>query len=98
MGAGGHLFGASPLARPGTDPGRVGRRPAHRRCRPAATDAGGPRGRPRVGAGVGGPHQDWYADPSGLHRQRWWDGATWTAWVVDGAAPYRDDARPPPAG
>lgn len=46
----------------------------------------------------GGPHQDWYADPSGLHRQRWWDGATWTAWVVDGAAPYRDDARPPPAG
>ena len=26
---------------------------------------------------------DWYADPTGIHHHRYWDGAQWTAHVAD---------------
>ncbi len=29
----------------------------------------------------GGPEAGWYADPENQHRERWWDGTTWTASV-----------------
>jgi hypothetical protein len=32
----------------------------------------------------------WFADPSGAHRLRYWDGSTWTSWVADGEQPYVD--------
>lgn len=30
--------------------------------------------------------QGWYADPSGRHSVRWWDGGAWTAYAGDGVA------------
>jgi hypothetical protein len=27
----------------------------------------------------------YYADPSGQHQQRWWDGGAWTVRVADGS-------------
>jgi Protein of unknown function (DUF2510) len=27
------------------------------------------------------PDPGWFADPSGQHSFRWWDGANWTEWV-----------------
>jgi uncharacterized protein DUF2510 len=35
--------------------------------------------------------QGWYADPSGRHQFRWWDGARWTAHVGDDGEPSFDD-------
>ncbi|MEU4625964.1 DUF2510 domain-containing protein [Actinoplanes sp. NPDC023801] len=35
----------------------------------------------------------WYADPSGLPAQRWWDGRQWTDHVQPGGSPM-----PPPNG
>lgn len=32
----------------------------------------------------------WHADPTGRHRQRYWDGAAWTAHVVDDGAAGHD--------
>ena len=47
----------------------------------------------------------WYADPSGRHELRFWDGAAWTAQVADGgvlgvdqpARPATPPVAPPPA-
>ena len=30
-----------------------------------------------------GPKPDWYADPTGRHEYRYWDGSAWTANVAD---------------
>jgi hypothetical protein len=30
-----------------------------------------------------GTGEGWYADPSGRHPDRWWEGAAWTHWVRD---------------
>lgn len=32
----------------------------------------------------------WYPDPVGRHRQRYWDGSVWTAWVADDGAAVED--------
>jgi hypothetical protein len=44
----------------------------------------------------------WYADPTGRHVWRWWDGSTWTDRVGDGSTEYHDaigiDVHPVPAG
>lgn len=32
----------------------------------------------------------WYADPTGRHEQRYWDGAKWTADVADAGAASQD--------
>ncbi|MDE3205135.1 MAG: DUF2510 domain-containing protein [Acidobacteriota bacterium] len=32
----------------------------------------------------------WYADPSGRHMKRWWDGARWTERVIDADGERRD--------
>ncbi len=29
-----------------------------------------------------GPEAGWYRDPSGRHEHRWWDGASWTPYVL----------------
>lgn len=29
------------------------------------------------------PAAQWFADPSGRHQHRWWDGSTWTEHVAD---------------
>jgi hypothetical protein len=29
-----------------------------------------------------GPEAGWYRDPSGRHDHRWWDGTTWTPYVL----------------
>lgn len=67
----------------------------------AATRAGR---RPPAGSGGDGPGPGrWFADPTGRHAQRWWDGSAWTASVVldngqqtvDPVA--LDDPPPPPA-
>lgn len=41
------------------------------------------------------PPSGWYADPSGAHGSRWWDGARWTDHVR--AEPPADDPPPLPA-
>jgi hypothetical protein len=38
----------------------------------------------------------WAADPSGRHRFRYWDGATWTGHVFDGETPPVAAPGPPP--
>lgn len=40
----------------------------------------------------------WYADPSGLPRQRWWDGTTWTDHLHDPALEVYGAVARPPAG
>lgn len=32
----------------------------------------------------------WYADPSGRHQHRYWDGTRWTPWVADAGVTSRD--------
>ena len=34
-------------------------------------------------AQIGSPSAGWYTDPSGQHRARYWDGASWTEQVRD---------------
>jgi hypothetical protein len=44
---------------------------------------------------MGGEEQapaGWYADPTGRHGQRWWDGRSWTEHVADGQAVATDPA------
>jgi len=36
------------------------------------------------------PPPSWYADPTGRHQSRFWDGFTWTAQVADGPNPGHD--------
>jgi len=38
----------------------------------------------------------WFADPTGRHDHRWWDGAAWTGHVADAGVAGKDplDARP----
>jgi len=33
----------------------------------------------------------WFADPTGRHDHRWWDGTAWTAHVADGGVAGRDE-------
>ncbi len=53
------------------------RRPARA---PVSQAAASPSGASPSGAGATG----WFADPSGRHRLRYWDGERWTAHVSDG--------------
>jgi membrane protease YdiL (CAAX protease family) len=39
------------------------------------------------------PGPGWYPDPSGRHARRWWDGRSWTTWVLD--RPPAPALRPP---
>jgi hypothetical protein len=39
----------------------------------------------------------WYADPSGRHEYRYWDGTYWTAGVADGGITATDPVDDPPA-
>ncbi len=48
---------------------------------PAAPPGAEPRDLPLFG---------WYADPSGRHHTRYWDGRGWTTRVSDGGPPYDD--------
>lgn len=67
----------------------------------AAATAGARRG---SGAGVGveqsaptaagGPAAEWYADPSGRHQYRYWDGASWTTHVADNGLQSDDPLTP----
>jgi hypothetical protein len=34
----------------------------------------------------------WFADPSGRHRLRYWDGQQWSRWVVDGDKPAFEES------
>ena len=45
------------------------------------------------------PPAGWYADPSGRHEYRYWDGTYWTAGVADGGIAAADlpQGPPPPA-
>ena len=49
-----------------------------------------------------GSEPGWYADPTGIHHRRYWDGAQWTARVADRfggtAAHHLQDRYPPPGG
>jgi hypothetical protein len=38
----------------------------------------------------GGPKPDWYADPTGRHEYRYWDGGAWTANVADAGSASLD--------
>ena len=40
----------------------------------------------------------WYADPSGRHQMRYWDGASWTAHVTDNGSQTTDPMPPAPPG
>ena len=40
----------------------------------------------------------WYADPSGQHERRYWDGATWTTLVSDHGRTTTEPSVPPPSG
>jgi hypothetical protein len=40
----------------------------------------------------------WYADPSGQHERRYWDGATWTTSVSDHGRTTTEPSVPPPTG
>jgi len=44
---------------------------------------GGAAADPTAMAQIGSPSAGWYTDPSGQHRARYWDGATWTEQVRD---------------
>ena len=39
---------------------------------------------------AGQPPAGWYADPTGHHGQRWWDGQSWSDHVADGQAVASD--------
>ncbi len=39
-----------------------------------------------TGPTAGGPPAGWFADPSGRHQQRYWDGVAWTEHVADAGA------------
>ena len=39
---------------------------------------------------VGGPPPSWWADPTGRHQHRYWDGHQWTDWVSDGGRQSMD--------
>jgi hypothetical protein len=49
---------------------------------------------PRGGSGIPAA---WYADPSGQHAWRWWDGTGWTEHVHDGGAQPREAKQAIPA-
>jgi hypothetical protein len=36
----------------------------------------------------------WFADPSGRHQHRWWDGSTWTEHVADNGVVSVDAPQP----
>lgn len=42
------------------------------------------------------PAPDWYADPSGLHEFRYWDGTRWTEDIADAGVRGHDATPPPP--
>jgi hypothetical protein len=42
------------------------------------------------------PPAGWYADPSGRHEYRYWDGTYWTAGVADGGITAADPLEDPP--
>lgn len=44
-----------------------------------------------------GTKEQWLADPSGRHPDRWWDGANWTQWVRDAPGGTRSEDPPIPA-
>src|SRR4051794_34206808 len=81
--------------------GRVSRRP--RRCRSDAGHAAPPAPKSRAAAARassvppmadGTREPGWYADPSGRHDLRWWDGGRWTDRVAprggESVDPYDD--------
>jgi hypothetical protein len=48
---------------------------------------------PSAGSGpvaVAGPGAGWFADPTGRHERRFWDGRTWTPDVIDAGVSGRD--------
>jgi hypothetical protein len=44
---------------------------------------------PRSGIATAVP-AGWYPDPSNKHQQRYWDGAGWSAAIIDGGQPGSD--------
>jgi hypothetical protein len=40
------------------------------------------------------PAAQWFADPSGRHQHRWWDGSTWTEHVADNGVVSADAPQP----
>ncbi len=44
------------------------------------------------------PPPEWYADPTGRHSHRYWDGAQWTAQVADAGQAGVDPLDAPGAG
>lgn len=40
---------------------------------------------------------DWYADPTGRHQYRYWDGTAWTENVADSGQTSSDPVAAPPA-
>jgi len=66
----------------------------------AATAAAGRRGNVVAAADEpapappGGPAPGWYADPSGRHQYRYWDGASWTVHVADDGVQSDDQLTP----
>jgi len=49
-------------------------------------------GRPPAGPGAVAP--GWFADPTGRHAHRYWDGARWSAFVADGGVQAQDPLDP----
>jgi hypothetical protein len=49
-------------------------------CRQQKPSGGHPPGGPVVEASL--PPQGWYSDPAGRYPQRYWDGSSWTDWVI----------------
>jgi hypothetical protein len=46
----------------------------------------------------GSPKPDWYADPTGRHEYRYWDGSAWTANVADSGRAVIDPLDEPGRG
>ena len=44
------------------------------------------------------PPAQWYADPTGRHAHRYWDGAQWTPHVADGGQTASDPLEGPGSG
>lgn len=49
---------------------------------------------PAPAAAPGGSAAEWYADPSGRHQYRYWDGASWTTHVADDGVQSDDRLTP----